>query len=320
MPRRYQDVYPSPPLLDSAGAARRSAAALLTLEYFEAEAGEMAEDAFDQHHVLLNLRDAPQRVENRRDGVLRDFVFHKDEIVVTPAGMRSGWRWHGTSRCIVVTLEPDALDRFARSEVGVVLTGTQLRDMPQFTDADICQAGVMLRDALAAPGLGSAVLFESLARVFLVKLIRRYGLADGEEAGFTARFTARHYKRVLDHVAAHYAAAVSLDALAAVAGLSPSHFSRVFRQTIGRSPMQFVAAYRVEQAKRRLADPQTSLSEVALACGFADQAHFTRTFKQAEGLTPGAYRAALAGRAPQARQDRSRHPPDRSSRPRGPAA
>ncbi len=293
MGTRYQDIYPSSPILDSAAMVRPSAADLLTLEYFEAEPGEMPTRTFDQHHVLLNLKEEPHRVENWRDGEHRDFIYRKDEIVVTPAGVRSGWRWHATSKVIVITLEPDKLQRFAQSEVGIVLTGSQLRNLPLFTDPDICQAGVMLRDALISRDVGSEVLFESLARVFLVKLIQKYGDRTEEEIVFARGFTAQHYKRVLNFVAGHYAETISVEDLANIAALSPSHFSRLFKQTIGQSPMQFVTAYRVEQAKKQLSHQNLPLIDIALECGFADQAHFSRVFKQNEGVTPKAYRASL---------------------------
>ena len=90
---RYQEVYPSPPLLDSDSAAGGRAEELLTLEYFEAEPASMPTRTFDQHHVLLNLKAEPHRVENWRDGVHRDFEFRENEIVVTPAGIESGWRF-----------------------------------------------------------------------------------------------------------------------------------------------------------------------------------------------------------------------------------
>jgi hypothetical protein len=54
-----------------------------------------------------------------------------------------------------ITLEPEKLQRFAQSEVGILLTGFQLKNLPQFTDADICQAGAMLRDALISRDIGS---------------------------------------------------------------------------------------------------------------------------------------------------------------------
>lgn len=295
MTRTYQDVYPSKSSLRSSDIARPSAAALLTLEFFEAEPAAMETDVFSQHHVLINLKDEPLRVENWRDGEHRDFIYNKDEIVVTPAGVQSGWRWHARSKVIVVTLDPSALERFAQSEVGVVLTGAQLQNLPKFKDPDICQAAVMVRDALDAGGIGAEVMFESLARVFLVKLIQRYADRSAEAARFSRAFTARHYKRVLDHVAAHYGEPIALETLAGEAGLSPSHFSRVFKEVISKSPTRFVTEYRVEQARKMLRQGDRPMIDIALSCGFSDQAHFSRVFKQVEGVTPKAYRTAALG-------------------------
>ena len=290
--QKYQDVYPSSPILDSAKDARASAAELLTLEYFEAEPGDMPTQVFDQHHILLNLKDEPHRVENWRDGEHRDFTFRKHEIVVTPAGVESGWRWHAESRVIVVTLDPRKFERFAQTEVGVLLAEAQLRSLPQFEDPDICHAGVMLKDALASEEQGSELIFESLARVFLVKLIQKYGLQE-EAYAFSRSFTAKHYKRVLDFVAQNYGKSILVEDLASEAALSPSHFAQLFKRTIGMSPMQFVTTYRVEQARKKLAEHDTPLIDIAMTCGFADQAHFSRVFKQIAGLSPSKYRAQL---------------------------
>ncbi|MEM8981465.1 MAG: AraC family transcriptional regulator [Pseudomonadota bacterium] len=289
---KYQDVYPSAPLLDSAADTRPSAAALLTLEYFEAEPDAMPRQVFAQHHILLNLNDEPHRVENWRDEEYRDFTFRKDEIVVTPAGVRSGWRWHSPSKVIVITLEPARFERFSQFEVGILLAGTQLASLPQFKDPDICYAGVMLKDALASDEQGSHLIFESLARVFLVKLIQKYGLRE-EEYAFSTSFTAKHYQWVLAYVAANYSTSIQVEGLARETALSTSHFAQLFKKTIGMSPMQFVTAYRVEQARKRLPHRDTPLIDIALACGFADQAHFSRVFKQATGESPSSYRARL---------------------------
>ena len=78
--------------------------------------------------------------------------------------------------------------------------------------------------------------------------------------------------------------------MAAQAGLSPSHFSRLFKQTIGKSPYQFLMAYRIEQAKKMLDNPHKLMMDIALCCGFSDQAHFSRVFKKIEGVTPKKYR------------------------------
>ena len=85
----YQDIYPSPAILRSFDIFRPRAAELLNLEYFEAEPARMPHEVFSQHHLLLNLRETPLRVENWRDASHRDFIFLPNEIVLTPAGIRS---------------------------------------------------------------------------------------------------------------------------------------------------------------------------------------------------------------------------------------
>ena len=197
----YQEIYPSAAIIRSEDEVRQSARDLLSLEYFEAEPSEMPIGTFDQHHILINLRETPHRVENWRGGEHRDFLFQKDEIVVTPAGLESGWRWHEKSQCIVITLEPRKLEAFTQNELGRILSQQQLSDLPQFKDEDLTSAAVMLLSALRDGGTSSDVMFESLSRVFLVKLINKYGDARGEELSYTRNFTASHYKRVLDYMA-----------------------------------------------------------------------------------------------------------------------
>lgn len=290
MGKTYQDIYPEAPLIKSADLDKPMATELLSLEFFKAEPGEMPYDVFEQHHILLNLKDEPHRVENWRDKEHRDFLLQHNEIIVTPAGVRSGWKWHSQSKVIIITLNPTKLNQFSQHELGIVLGETQLKNIPQFVDAAICQAGEMLLDALNSP-VGSAVMFESFARIFLTKLIHKYGLEKSDEIAFNRSFTSSHYKRVLDFIATHFNDNITLEMMAAQAGISTYHFARLFKQTIGQSPHQFLMHYRVEQARKQLAKPNTLIADIAITCGFSDQAHFTRVFKQITGKTPKQYRA-----------------------------
>lgn len=294
MPRRYAEIYPSSPLLNSDAMRHVSAAALMSVRYFQAEPDSMPEEVFAEHHVLLNLCDTPHRVQNTRDGEMRDFTFYKDEIIVTPAGMKSGWRWFGQSDVIVVTMDPAKVQKFAQSELGIILDTQQFADLPQFSDADLCAAGVMLRDALESDDLTSGVMFEAMSRVFLVKLLQRCGQKRPEEMALSARFTSDHYGQVLGFIRANLDRTISVDDLAGEVGMSPSHFGRVFKETLGQTPMQYVLAYRIEQAVEMMKDASLPLGSIALDCGFADQAHFSRSFKQITGQTPRQYRALSA--------------------------
>lgn len=292
MPRRYADIYPSLPLLNSEEMTHVSAAALMSVRYFQAEPDTMPEEIFAEHHILLNFNETPLRVQNRREGVLRDFEVIRDDIMVTPAGLRSGWRWFGRSDVIVVTLDPAKVEAFASRELGMILDPRQLADLPHFNDPDLCAAGAMLRDALENDDITSGVMFEAMSRVFLVKLLQKHGERRAQDIDLSAKFTSAHYSRVLAHIRGHLDRTITVEDLAREAGMSASHFSRVFKETVGETPMQYVLAYRIEQAMGMMRDPARPLGDIALACGFADQAHFSRSFKQVTGQTPRQFRAA----------------------------
>jgi len=72
--------------------------------------------------------------------------------------------------------------------------------------------------------------------------------------------------------------------------LSTSHFSRAFKQTVGSSPMAYVAVRRIERAKLMMTSTGQRLTDIALACGFADQSHLNRYFRRVVGVSPGLWR------------------------------
>jgi AraC family transcriptional regulator len=98
--------------------------------------------------------------------------------------------------------------------------------------------------------------------------------------------------RVVRYVRADLDGDLALDDLAGAVGLSKYHFSRRFKARTGQSPYQFVIYERVRAARRLLRDTTRPLAQIAFDAGFSSQSHFTRTFKQHVGVTPGTYRAA----------------------------
>jgi len=74
--------------------------------------------------------------------------------------------------------------------------------------------------------------------------------------------------------------------------LSPCHFSRVFRDSFGCSPLEYVTRRRMEHAQGLMLSTDAPLSQIALDCGLADQAHFSRLFRRFVGETPRSWRRA----------------------------
>ncbi len=89
-----------------------------------------------------------------------------------------------------------------------------------------------------------------------------------------------------------------LEALAAVAHMSPFHFARLFKRATGRAPHRYLLHRRVERAKRLLADGSMPLVHVATSVGFQTQGHFTEVFRRYAGLTPRHYRLSVQQQAP----------------------
>lgn len=116
-------------------------------------------------------------------------------------------------------------------------------------------------------------------------LARHHDGADG-----TGGLSPLQLRRVLLFVEQNLDDDLSLATLAAVAGLSHSHFARRFKAALGEAPHRYVLARRVNSAKRLLLETEIPLAEVAAAAGFSSQAHLTGIFGRAVGMTPGAYR------------------------------
>jgi len=100
-------------------------------------------------------------------------------------------------------------------------------------------------------------------------------------------------RRVTEVMAADLSADVALSDLASACGLSVSYFARAFRQSTGQTPHQWLLAQRIARARTLMTSPGVPLADVALACGFADQSHFTRVFKNVVGASPAHWRRSL---------------------------
>jgi transcriptional regulator GlxA family with amidase domain len=101
---------------------------------------------------------------------------------------------------------------------------------------------------------------------------------------------------VIRHVEEHFSATVSMAEMARLAGLSPTHFNRRFRQLVRMTPTAYLRAVRVQRARTLLVTTSKPLAEIATLTGFTDQSHFTKRFRQTTGLTPDAYRKRFQGR------------------------
>jgi AraC family transcriptional regulator len=106
------------------------------------------------------------------------------------------------------------------------------------------------------------------------------------------RLLAWQVRKVREYIDSHITGPVFVADLGALVRRSKAHFSRSFKRTFGESPHAFLVRRRVELAAQYMLTTDAPLSDIAVQCGFTDQAHLCKHFRQAAGQTPAAWRRA----------------------------
>lgn len=106
-----------------------------------------------------------------------------------------------------------------------------------------------------------------------------------------SRLRSVQLKAVFNLIKQNYGSPITLDDMADAAGMSPKYFCRVFRGMTHRTPVEYLNAFRIDQACSQLRSGNESLIDVAYNCGFNDFSYFIKTFKRYKGMTPHKYRS-----------------------------
>jgi len=118
-------------------------------------------------------------------------------------------------------------------------------------------------------------------------------LLEGQSVTNSGRRFPQWLERVRNILEQRFAEPFKLSEIAAEAGVHPVHLAREFRKHYGASVGEYLRRVRIEYACRELMGSNVAVTNIAFAAGFADQSHFSRTFKRLCGTTPGRYRASV---------------------------
>ena len=241
----------------------------------------------DHHLLAINLTDHPY-VRAQRCGRIYESPGRAGEAAIIPAGTASTWGGNIPPH-ITVRIPPQVLIDLAHE---AQLGGGRAELANNFRLGDPVVANIAAIFSLElnrAPHPAQDVLVEALVTALLVHLLRDHSNAPSIDPGPLPDTGPAALRRALAFIEEQPNIRISLDDLAAAAGLSRFHFSRLFRKHIGVSPAAYVERSRLERAKEMIRLGQLPLVDVAYAMGFADQSHFTRRFRQHEGCTPSDY-------------------------------
>ena len=201
----------------------------------------------------------------------RSLLFH-------PLGQPHAERFSSAgARCLVVEFAPEWLDRLgARPEA---------LDHAMLADGGWGWVAGRLRHELYAGDDLSPFAMEGLIHLLLAETARRPERPRGGPPAFL-----QQAREILED---SYRAHPRLAAIAGTVGVHPTHLARAFRRWYDCTPGEYMRRRRIDFACEAMSDPRRTLSEISQTAGFADQSHFTRTFRRLTGMTPRAYRTAI---------------------------
>jgi AraC-like DNA-binding protein len=138
--------------------------------------------------------------------------------------------------------------------------------------------------------------------ILCTHLAKTYGCSDGAGEMFSGGLASWQRRRCVEVMRSKLGGGLELASLAQACGLSLSHFARSFKQSFGLPAHQYLIRLRVDAAKEMLLTRESALADIALECGFCDQAAFSRTFSSVVGSSPGRWRRAIRAQAQSAIQ------------------
>jgi len=207
--------------------------------------------------------------------------------VVAPARVDVDYDIRGDNSLLILALPMDALCQ----AIGADDLQTRLEPVYQtpFFDPLLFELAHRLwREAIRNRAMSLLLDSGVLAIVaLLLGRTERGALRDKVKAGGE-----RLVRRIAAYVDAHLQDDIRLVELAAAANLSPTHFARAFKAETGQTPHGYVVERRIARSRALLGDRDLPLSQIAYACGFANQSHFTTVFRHHTGATPAVFRQA----------------------------
>lgn len=258
------------------------------------ELPELLTPALDVHCITVPVTQVERvtLVDPRQDP--RGFVARRGCASILPAGEDRLWRFKGLVDIVHLYLPPALLEQAAEA-AGLPGLAKSLRLEMRADDPFIGALAQRIQVAMETGEPAAKLLVQGVGLALAGHLVSRYTGSQPQRPRQSGGLTPGQLRRVEEAMRANLHRDIGLPDLAAAAGLSPFHFARAFKRSLGLAPHRYLTELRVEHAKLLLASGDLAVGEVALRCGFASPGHFAAMFRRLAGMTPAAWRRHRSG-------------------------
>jgi AraC family transcriptional regulator len=273
---------PKPAVLSSSGWDN------IHLELHHQPKFEVAEHLHTMHVIAYGLPCSSfscSSGERWLDGKLTRETRHVGDIAIIPAGISHRCNWNTSAQFMILAFECALLKQVGQD----LVNPNRIELIPRFmTQQDALIQGIFctLRAELEFGKIGGDLLIDSLKTTLAIHLLRNYCTTQPKLSNDADGLSKVKLQQVREYINAHLHQDLKLVELAAIAQMSPHHFLRLFKRSMGVTPHQYILQCRIEQAKYLLQHSQLSIAKIAATLGFCDQSHLTRCFKRIAGVTP----------------------------------
>jgi AraC family transcriptional regulator len=260
----------------------------VVVEQHHFPSSELADVMFKRHVVVINMGHSTTWEFEKEEPFRRSFKA-RGPITFFPSYQPISGRLKVERGAFVnvlfLALNPVFVSRVA---AGLELDSDRIELVQQrrITDPTLHHIAMALRGGVQRGAALDRMYGEALSTALAVHLLREYGSAVPGPKRQDGGLPREKLVRAVEYIQDQLHADVTVSDIAQAVGMSPDHFTRLFKKSTGQTPYEYVVEARVRKAKELLTTRKFTISEAAYHVGFADQSHLTRQFKRVFGLPP----------------------------------
>lgn len=262
----------------------------IKLEHLQNPAGEGHCCFKEEHSLFVSLSSRPIEYIQVQDGKTHTGLYQRGEILITPANTPLFVRWSGNENCLQIRLTTKFFQNIVRENSERDSNCLELLPKFQIRNSQLEAIAMMLFAEHQQEHFNNELYLDSLTNVLAVNLLRYHTAKKPQLTIYEGGLSLPQLSRVLDYIDTYLEQNIKLADLAQLLDISQFHFSRLFKQSIGVTPHQYLSQQRVEKAKQLLKKTDKAIADIAFECGFSSHSHLSKQFRQFTRVTPKAYR------------------------------